>query len=75
MGRPCRIAVTSPTILDIHSPGEKAGCLLVAYEDVVGNISSILTVIRLVSMVHINAKTMPTNVTNCSCHIKAVELV
>ena len=34
-----------------------------------------LTLIRLVSMMHFNCKAMPTNDTNYSCHIKAVELV
>ena len=31
--------------------------------------------IRLVSLTHINAKAIPTNDNDYSCHIKAVELV
>ena len=34
-----------------------------------------ITLIGFVSTVHTNAKAMPTNDTDYSCHIKAVELV
>ena len=34
-----------------------------------------LTLITLVSMMHINCKAIPTNDTNYSCHTKVVEIV
>ena len=34
-----------------------------------------ITLIGLLSIVHINAKAIPTNDTDYSCHVKVIELV